>query len=228
MKAKIFSIMFASFMTASLFSVSLFTEMDMFSNEEREEIITKKILKCKDVVDVKVKEHGDEVSKATIAITLTNDRVLVLESYGIRLKLEKLYILKLGDVVPVMLGYRTPTSHASGVKSITFGIFRLKGANIKYLDKKLKSVKHISDLIENYDLIYNLYSDFPEANENFPKISYDDATCEDEIYCELWEEIDNPHFYKTETEGGKFYKMTEESFSKYREKDFITGKTKLK
>ena len=223
MKKRIISLILASFMTASLFSMSLFfPDMDMLSYEEREEIITRRILKCKDVVDVNVKEHGTGISKATITITLTNDRVLVLESFGIRLKLDKLYIIKIGEFVPITFIYSVQPDENLNSRLISLGFAWFKASNIKYLDSKLKSIKNIESLIKNYDLIY---SSLPESDETLPSFAYWEPIDGNEIYCEEWEKLENPYFYKTKTEGGKFYKMTEEAFSIYSKKDPFTGNT---
>ena len=222
MERKIFCLILAIFMTTTLFAMSLVTEMDMYSNEKREEIITKKILKCKDVVDVKVKEHGDEVSKATIQITFSNDRLLVLESYGIHLKLEGISIVKIDEFIPAVFGYSSYIK-AGNSSEIRLWIAYLQAVQIKYLDKKLESVNNISALLENFELIYEIFSKLPEAYEYFPKYIYGN-TNKSENYYPAWEQMKNPYFYKTETEGGKFYKMTEEAFSKYRAKAYVTAK----
>lgn len=212
MKRKIVILLSMMLIALSLHAIP-FTEMDAYSDEKREEIISKKILKCKDVVDVQVKEHGDEVSKATIQITFSNGRLLVLESRGIRLKLEEICIVKIDDFIPVIFGYSSyvKTDNSSEIR---LWITYLKASQIKYLDRKLKTVNNISDLLENYDLFYEIFSKFPEANEDFPKYAYIN-TNKKEIYHPAWEEMENPYFYKTETKGGKFYKMTEEAFNKY-------------
>ena len=187
---------------------------DVYSDEKREEIISKKILRCKDVVDVKVNEHGMEQSRADIEVTLTNGRSLILSSYGIHLRLENLWIRKIGDIVPVNLRYHTPKYNGNS-RMISLGIINFNASYFKYLDQKLKCVKDITTLINNYDLIYSEFSKLPVADENIPLISYWDSSYDKEIYCEAWEQMENPYFYKTEKAGGKFYKMTIHDYNNY-------------
>ena len=202
-----------------LFALTSFVyDEDIYSNKKREEIISKKILKCKDVVDVKVKEHGSEQSRADIEITLTNGRFLVLSSYGIHLRSENLWIKKIGDIVPIEFEYSISqgTIDASR-RQISLGLVAFTASKLKYFDSEIKSIKDISALINNYDLIYSSFSHLSDADENFPCVSYWETTSETEIRCELWEKMENPYFYKTEKNGGKFYKMTEEALKKYYE-----------
>lgn len=222
MERKIFCLILAFFMTTALFAMSPFSESDFYTMKQREAIITKRILKCKDVVDVQVSEYGDEVSKATITITLTNDRLLVLQSSGIRLEFKYLLIVKVGEFNPSVLKYyiSQEDSHSRLIE-LNVGPW-LKASYVKYLNPQLESVNDIESLIENYNLIY---SSLPVADETLPKCSYWEPISGNEIYCKEWEQLENPHFYKTETEGGKFYKMTEDAFKKYRDKLSITSNT---
>ncbi|MDD6486444.1 MAG: hypothetical protein PUF61_05820 [Spirochaetales bacterium] len=219
MKKRIIGLIFLVLIAILLCALTPFVyDEDIYSNKKREEIISKKILKCKDVVDVKVKEHGSEQSRADIEITLTNGRFLVLSSYGIHLRSENLWIKKIGDIVPIEFGYDMPQRNIDGSRRmISLGIIAFSVSDFEYLDNEVKSIKDISTLINNYDLVYFAFSHLPDADENFPCVSYWETTSETEIRCELWEKMENPYFYKTENNGGKFYKMTEEALNKYYE-----------
>lgn len=211
MERKIFCLILAFFMTTALFAMSPFSESDFYTMKQRKAIIKKTVLKCKNVVDVQVSEYGDEVSKATIKITLTNDRSLELQSRGIQLKLENISVIKIGEFKPVILKYYSSEKILNN-RLIDVITDTFRASYIKYLNPQLESVNDIVSLIENYDLIY---SSLPEADETLPKISYWEPISSNEIYCEEWEKLENPHFYKTGTEGRKFYKMTEEAYWKY-------------
>ncbi len=198
-----------------LCSFSLFEyDEDIYSDKKREEIITKKILKCKDVINVKVNEHGMEQSRADIEVTLTNGRSLILSSYGIHLRLENLWIRRIGDIVPVEFEYRI-SKYKGNSRMISLGIINFNASYFKYLDQKLNCIKDITTLINNYDLIYSEFSKLPSADETFPCIAYWDSSYDKEIYCEAWEQMKNPYFYKTEKAGGKFYKMTIHDYNNY-------------
>lgn len=213
MKRKIVILLSIVFFTVSSYAMMPFTERDFYTCKQRESIIARRILKCKDVVDVQINEYGDEVSKATIKIILTNDRLLVLQSYGIQLRFENLLITKIGEFNPVVLYYYSPQCDLYNNRLIELNIGPwLKASYIQYIVPQVESINDIESLIENYNLIY---SNLPEADETLPKISYWESVHENRIYCKEWEKLENPYFYKTETEGGKFYKMTEEAFHKY-------------
>lgn len=213
MKRKIVILISMVFFIVSSYAMMPFTETDFLTYRQREKIIANQIAKCKDVANVQVNEHGEESSEATITVFLNNGRSLVLETSGIHLKFEEIFIMKIDSFVPVVLSYKS-SQYKTNERRISLGLSHLQASQIKYLDKNLESINDISTIIENFELIYDIFSNLPEADEDFPKFSYKD-TSENEISCLTWEQMENPHFYKTETEGGKFYKMTEEAFEKY-------------
>lgn len=99
---------------------------DNYTQEQREDKIAAKIRKCKNVVNVNVKDDNEESTCADVFIELTNNRTIHLKYVDLKLKDYNAVIENINDIFPIGWGYeshkssKTHSYYELGIKRINF------------------------------------------------------------------------------------------------------------
>lgn len=190
---------------------------DNYTKEQREEKIAAKIRKCKNVVNVIVRDDNEESTCADVFIELTNNRTIHLKNVDLKLKGYNAAIENVDDIFPIGWGYETSVSSKT-VFHYELGIRRITFSELKYLMGK--ESWNICSIINHYDELYNFLKSLPDWNRNMQHGRFDvskDSMVEP--ICPLWERYDNPFSVKGKQGscetlyGYKFFKANEKTFN---------------
>ena len=193
---------------------------DNYTQEQREEKIAAKIRKCKNVVNVTVRDDNEESTCADVVIELTNDRIIHLKYVDLKLKGYNADIIRINDIFPIGWGYDSPQSTMT-TYNYWLGLKTMNFLALKYLMGK--DSWDICKMINHYDEVYAFFNKLPDWDKTLPHgkfdVSKDDMA---EPVCPLWERYDNPFLvrekhYTSKTKfryaGYKFFKANQRTFN---------------
>ena len=176
--------------------------------ETEEENMKSRLLKCKDVVDVVVKNprSADEI-KADITVYLTNDRILKFGCvhYNLRNKTMKFYTIgnehtwKVYYDYCVSKNYNKPGYHKDRLTGEPF--------TLKDINRFFPEISSVSDVINNYDMLYEFVSNLSEDSDDyFKEYEFDSFN---QIDLSDWKSLDSEYaYYDKETQRYiKLFKM---------------------
>ncbi|NLF83082.1 MAG: hypothetical protein GX568_03745 [Candidatus Gastranaerophilales bacterium] len=189
---------------------------DFYTKERREEKIASKIRKCKDVVNVTVRDDNEESTCADAVIELTNNRSIYLKHVDLKLKGYNTKVINIGGIYPIKWGYET------GKSSSTSWYFSLSPEVVSFSELKYfmrKNNWNILDLINNYDEIYCYLNKLPDWDSSLPRDYFEiRKDTQAEFVYPIWEEYKNPFFIKGHDDfkrpyGYKFFKTDVKAFT---------------
>ena len=190
---------------------------DFYTKEQREEKIAAKIRKCKNVVNVTVRDDNEESTCADVFIELTDNRTVHLKYVDLKLKGYNAAIENVDDIFPIGWGYETSVSSRT-VFRYELGIRRINFSELKYLMGK--ESWNICSMINHYDELYNFLKSLPNWDMNLPYGKFDVSKGSMiEPICPLWERYDNPFLIKGKQGAGetlygyKFFKANRRTFN---------------
>lgn len=193
---------------------------DFYTKEQREEKIAAKIRKCKNVVNVTVRDDNEESTCADVFIELTDNRTVHLKYVDLKLKGYNAAIENVDDIFPIGWGYETSVSSRT-VFRYELGIRRINFPELKYLMGK--ESWNICSMINHYDELYNFLKSLPNWDMTLPYGKFDVSKGSMiEPVCPLWERYDNPFLvrekhYTSKTKfryaGYKFFKANQRTFN---------------
>lgn len=176
--------------------------------ETEEQNMRNRLLKCKDVIDVVVKNprSADEI-KADVIVYLTNDRILKFSAVHYSMKNNSLRLYTIGNERPWKIYYdycasRSTIKPGHHEDRLTGEFFTLK--DIHYFFPKISSVP---DVINNYDTLYEFVSKLNENPENcYTEYEFDSYN---QMDLSDWEALDSDYaYYDKETQRYiKLFKM---------------------
>lgn len=133
--------------------------------EEPETIIKKKLLKCKDVVDVEVETYSF-VEFLRIYVKLTDDRYIEFGSVDYSLCNKELTIIAMNDIVPMDIYYEVKVQGRTDLPDYHMDNLSYQAVSLEDINHYFRKTKSIQDIINNFDQIYrfiNSFSVFPQT-----------------------------------------------------------------
>ncbi len=165
LKAIVKAILIFSIICSALFVFLYFILGDF--PEAQEKRMRNRLLKCKDVVDVVVRNPlGADEIKADVTVYLINNRKLEFGCVHYDMNNKSMWFYQIGNELTRKICYdyranRSTNKPDCHTDSLSSTYYRLK--DITHFFPEIKSVK---DVIENYDMLYEVISNLNELPDN--------------------------------------------------------------
>lgn len=172
LKAIVKAILIFSIICSALFVFLYFILGDF--PEAQEKRMRNRLLKCKDVVDVVVRNPlGADEIKAAVDIYITNGRSLRFSCVHYDMNNKSMHFWKIQNESPLICVFHKDI--------LTFDSFNMK--DVTYFFPKIKTVQNV---IDNYDMLYEVISNLYELSDDVSD----------------WESIDSDYtYYDKETQS---------------------------
>ena len=162
--------------------------------ETEEENMKSRLLKCKDVVDVVVKNprSADEI-KAEVYVYLTNDRILKFDAVHYSMKNNSLRLYTIGNERPWAIYYEYCARRSTIKSGHHEDWLRGDSFTLKDINHFFPEISSVPDVINNYDMLYEFVSNLNEHPTGyFKKYEFDSY---DQMDLSDWESLDSGYAY---------------------------------
>lgn len=197
----------------SLFSVPCFSSesIDDPYIQKLERRMKKKLLKCKDVVDVDVKMSW-YLLNANVYVKLTDNRYLELRYVNSNLKNKDIDIRMIGDVIPLNVTYKISVKGGADYHEDHLRYHPISLGNLNYYLKKIKTVQ---DIINNYQVVYEFIQELGDFPQDFQGITY--TISDSSLNLSDWESFKSDfHYYDDKWRTyNKFFKISKANYNDF-------------
>ncbi len=197
----------------SLFSVPCFSSesSDDPYVQKLERRMKKKLLKCKDVVDVDVKMSWYWLN-AKVCVQLTDNRYLEFRYVKSNLKNEDVEIRMIGNIVPLNITYKI-----SGKGGIDCHEDHLRNysINLENLHFYLKKIKSVQDIINNYQEVYEFIQKLGDFPQDFNGKTYEISDSSLKLFD--WKSYKSDFYYydSKQRQYNKFFKISKTDYNDF-------------
>ncbi|MBO4727502.1 MAG: hypothetical protein J5631_03645 [Spirochaetaceae bacterium] len=168
-------ILFSLCLLSSCYASRKSGEPSAFSSEER--TMKKKILKCKDVVEVVIKTRQDVSDcRAKIYIKLTNDRYLEFNhvKYSSKSKMDNfnLEIIQIGNIIPICISYKMMHHGSKDNPDYHYDVLDCNNVYLSDISNFCPEIQTLEDVVNNYEMICEFIQKLSNFPEEFQPKSY--------------------------------------------------------
>ena len=176
-----------------------------------EDSVTKKLLKCKDVVEVVVKSSlYSDFSK--VYVKLTNNRYLEFDYVKSSLKNNDIVLKMIDDIVPLNMTYEISLKGGIDYHNDCLSYRPIYLENLNYY---LKKIKNIQDIINNYQEVYAFVQNLGEFPQSFQGKTY--RFSNSSLDLSDWESYKSDfHYYNEKWRTyNKLFKISKTDYNNY-------------